>query len=163
VNQIITTVFYVGRIPFAPGTFGSAVAIPLAYLIHRFLGFPAFALITVGVFLLGWLATARATANTDDHDPSEIVIDEVVGQWIALWPLSAGLWHAGVDPAIFPYPGWIGAFVLFRTFDIYKPWIVGWADRMHSPLGVMLDDVLAGLLAAVCVSALAAVAHGVLI
>jgi len=158
-NRLIATFFYVGRIPFAPGTFGSLAALPLAYLLHRFYGFPAFAVITVLVFLLGWVATSAVTRGRDDHDPAEIVIDEVVGQWIALWPLSAGLWYFDADPAIFPFPGWVGGFVLFRLFDILKPWPVSWADRMPTALGVMLDDVLAGLMAAICVSALAWVAH----
>ena len=90
-----------------------------------------------------------------------MVIDEVVGQWIALWPLSAGLWLGGAEPWLFPWPGWVAAFVLFRLFDIWKPGPVGWADRLHSPMGVMLDDVIAGVLAALMVAASAAVAHGV--
>jgi len=159
-SKVIATFFYVGRLPLAPGTWGSVAALPLGYALHRYAGFPAFMAVTALVFLIGWWATAIATRGADDHDPGEIVIDEVVGQWIALWPLSAGLWHAGIDPAIFPYPGWIGAFVLFRLFDIWKPGPVGWADRKQSALGVMLDDVIAGLMAAICVSVLAAIAHG---
>ena len=161
-SRLIATVFYVGRVPFAPGTFGSLVALPLGYLLHRFAGFPGLLIATVLVFALGWWATAAATKGTTDHDPSEIVIDEVAGQWIALWPLSFGLWHAGVDPSVFPYPGWIAAFVLFRLFDILKPWPVSWADRKTTALGVMLDDVIAGLMAAICVAGLAALAHGAL-
>ena len=158
-SNLITTVFYVGRLPWAPGTFGSLAALPMAYLLHRYCGFQVFFAITVLVFLIGWLATFTATWGRSDHDPSAIVIDEVVGQWIALWPLSAGLLHAGVDPAISPYPGWIAAFILFRFFDILKPWPVSWADKKTTALGVMLDDVLAGVLAAICVSALAWYAH----
>jgi len=158
--RFLATLFYIGLIPRAPGTFGSLAAIPLAYLLHRFTGFPVFALATLLVFVIGWQATNMATQGQDEHDPGEIVIDEVVGQWIALWPLSLGLWMRGIDPAIFPYPGWIGGFVLFRLFDIWKPWPVSWADRKESALGVMLDDVLAGLMAAICVTILAAIAHG---
>ena len=76
--------------------------------------------------------------------PSHIVIDEVVGQWIALMPLSAGLWFAGAPPQLFPWPGWVVGFLLFRLFDIWKPGPVGWADRRKGPTGVMLDDVVAG-------------------
>ena len=115
------------------------------------------------VFLLGWWATVAETKGKEDHDPGEIVIDEVAGQWIALWPLSLGLWMISADPAVFPYPGWFGGFVLFRLFDILKPWPVSWADRQPTALGVMLDDVLAGILAALCVTALAAIAHGWLV
>ena len=124
-------------------------------------GFPALLAATVAVCLLGWWATAEATRGSDDHDPSEIVIDEVAGIWIALWPLSAGMWHAGADPWLFPWPGWVAAFVLFRAFDILKPGPVGWADRRGDALGVMLDDVIAGVLAALGVVLFAWVAHGI--
>ncbi len=161
-SRLLATFGYVGLIPLAPGTMGSLAALPLAYLVHRFAGFPAFAALTVLVFFIGWWATAGATRDSDNHDPGEIVIDEVVGQWLALWPLSGGLWFMGVDPAIFPYPGWIGGFIMFRLFDIWKPWPVSWADRKETPLGVMLDDVLAGIMAAIVVMAMAAISHGLL-
>ena len=86
------------------------------------------------------------TRETPDADPSEIVIDEVVGMWIALWPVSLGAMMQGVDVTAL-WPGWVTAFLAFRAFDIWKPGPVGLADRMHTPLGVMLDDVVAGLLA----------------
>ncbi len=158
-SALIATFFYVGRAPKAPGTFGSLAALPLAYLLHRFTGFPIFAAVTVLVFVIGWWATSVHTSGQDDHDPGEVVIDEVVGQWIALWPLSFGLWHAGVDPAIWPYPGWIAGFVFFRLFDIWKPWPISWADNKETAFGVMLDDVLAGIMAAICVALLAVYAH----
>jgi phosphatidylglycerophosphatase A len=101
-------------------------------------------------------------AAGEDKDPSEIVIDEVVGMWIALWPLSAGLWLGGADPWVFPWPGWVGAFVMFRLFDVWKPGPVGWADRQPGTMGVMLDDVIAGALAAAVVTLAAGVAHGML-
>ncbi|TYB89375.1 phosphatidylglycerophosphatase A [Oceaniovalibus sp. ACAM 378] len=160
-TRFIATFAYVGLLRPAPGTWGSAVAIPLAWLLHWSGGFPLLVVATALVFVLGWWATLRETADTGD-DPSEIVVDEVVGQWIALWPLSAGLWHAGAEAHVFPWPGWVGAFVMFRLFDIWKPGPVGWADRLHSPLGVMLDDVIAGLMAAVVVALAAGFAHGVL-
>lgn len=162
-SALIATFLYVGRLPLAPGTFGSLAALPFGYLFHRFTGFPGLAVATLALFALGWWATAAETRGRDDHDPGEIVIDEVVGQWIALWPLSFGLWHAGVDPALFPYPGWIGAFLMFRLFDILKPWPVSWADRKSTAFGVMFDDVLAGLMAAIVVMVAAAIAHGWLI
>jgi phosphatidylglycerophosphatase A len=159
-STLFATVFGIGRIPFAPGTWGSAAALPLGYLLHRYGGFPGLALATLAIFALGWWATARYTATAKSHDPSEVVIDEVAGQLIALWPLSLGLWHAGAAPEVFPNPGWVGAFLMFRLFDIWKPWPVSRADAMDTPLGVMLDDVLAGLYAAIVVTIAAAVAHG---
>ena len=162
-SRMIATLFGVGLLRPAPGTWGSAAAVALAWLVHGLGGFPLLFAATIAVFFLGWWATDRATRGSDDHDPSEIVIDEVAGQWTALLPLSAGLWFAAADPWVFPYPGWIGAFLLFRLFDIWKPGPVGWADRKHTPLGVMLDDVIAGAMAAVILSLAAALSHGVLL
>lgn len=161
-SKLIATFFYVGLIRPAPGTWGSAAAIPVGYLIHALFGFPVLLLATIAVFFIGWWATKSYVADHDNHDPSEVVIDEVAGQWIALLPVSAGLWHAGVDPWVFPYPGWVTAFVMFRLFDIWKPGPVGWADRISTPLGVMLDDIIAGAMAAIVVMAAAAIFHGVL-
>jgi len=161
-SRFIATFFFVGLAPVAPGTFGSLAALPVGYGLHVLGGFPLLAAATLAVFLIGWWATAAATKGAADHDPGEIVIDEVAGQWIALWPLSFGLWHAGVAPHVFPYPGWIGAFLMFRLFDIWKPWPVSWADQKSTAFGVMLDDVLAGLYAAIVVSLAAAISHGVL-
>ena len=161
-TQLIATFFWIGRMRPAPGTWGSAAALPWAWVIHALAGFPGLVLATALAFGLGWWATAVETLGKADHDPGEIVIDEVVGVWIALWPLSAGLWHAGADPWVFPWPGWLGAFLLFRLFDIWKPGPIGWADRRGDPLGVMLDDVIAGVFAALGVLALAALYHGVI-
>jgi len=160
--RLIATFFGVGLLHPAPGTWGSAAAIPLGYLLHATLGFPGFLLATIAVFLIGWWATAAATHGKADHDPSEIVIDEVAGQWVALLPVSAGLWHAGADPWLFPWPGWVTAFLMFRLFDIWKPGPVGRADRLHTPLGVMVDDIVAGIMAGIVVMLAAGFAHGVL-
>ena len=159
-TRLITTFFYVGLLPGAPGTWGSLAALPVAMALHYFGGFPLLALATALAFGIGWWATAVETLGTSTPDPGEIVIDEVVGQWITLFPLSMGLWLMARDPGIFPWPGWVGAFVLFRFFDIVKPFPVSWADRLHTPLGVMLDDVIAGILAALVLLGAAAVAHG---
>lgn len=161
-TRLIATFFYVGLLRPGPGTWGTAAAIPVAWVIHGLGSFPALVLATAAVFALGWWATERETAGKADQDPSEIVIDEVAGVWVALWPLSFGMWHIGADPWLFPYPGWIGAFIMFRIFDIWKPGPVGWADRKKGPMGVMLDDVIAGLMAAVVVMAAAAISHGFL-
>lgn len=158
---IIGTVFGVGYIRPAPGTWGSLVALPWAWLLHVLGGFPLLLLGAIAAFLKGWWATSKMTEGSDDHDPSEIVIDEVVGQWIALLPLSYAAWSNDI-PVHVLWPGWIAAFALFRLFDIWKPWIIGWADQRGDALGVMLDDVIGGVFAAIGVMALAAFAHGVL-
>ena len=158
---MIGTVFGVGYIRPAPGTWGSLVALPWAWLLHVLGEFPLLLLGVIAAFLKGWWATSKMTAGSDDHDPSEIVIDEVVGQWIALLPLSFAAWNNDI-PIQVMWPGWIAAFALFRLFDIWKPWVIGWADRRGDALGVMLDDVIAGIFAAIGVIVLAGLAHGVI-
>lgn len=157
--RMITTVFGVGLLPKAPGTWGTALAVPLGYLLHGLGGPLLLAIATAATFALGVWAIRIDTQGKADHDPGEIVIDEVVGLWITLLPVSYGLAHAGVAPWTFPWPGWIAAFVLFRLFDIFKPWPVSRADALHTPLGVMLDDVVAGIMAGICVIILAILYH----
>jgi phosphatidylglycerophosphatase A len=159
--KVIATFFGVGLLKPAPGTWGSLAALPVAYAILSFGGFWLFLNITFFVFMSGWIATQKVTENQADHDPSYIVIDEVAGQWIALFPVGYGAMMMSVD-LLALYPGWIAAFVLFRLFDITKPWLVGKLDARKDPLGVMLDDVVAGIFAAICVIALAALFHLVL-
>ncbi|MFL4471028.1 phosphatidylglycerophosphatase A [Tateyamaria armeniaca] len=158
---MIATVCGVGYLRPAPGTWGSAVALPMAWVLHLLGGFPLLLVALIATFAKGWWATRVLTDGQTDHDPSEIVVDEVVGQWIALLPLSYAAWDRGID-ILAMWPGWIAAFVLFRLFDIWKPLWVGTADRRGDALGVMLDDVIAGVFAAIGVLALAALAHGVL-
>lgn len=161
-TRLIATVFYIGLLRPAPGTWGSLAALPMAYGLHLAGGFWALAVATAAVSVVGWWATMRETSGKAEHDPAEIVIDEVAGQWLALWPVSFGAAHVGAD-VLALWPGWIGAFLLFRLFDITKPWLVGRADRRADALGVMLDDIVAGVFAAVGVIILAVIAHGVLI
>lgn len=158
---LIGTVMGVGHIRPAPGTWGSLVALPWGWLLHVLGGFPLLLLGVIAAFLSGWWATIKMTKGADDHDPSEIVVDEVVGQWIALLPLSYAAWSMGLN-VLTMWPGWIAAFALFRLFDILKPGPVGWADRRNDALGVMLDDVIAGILAALGILVLAGLYHGVL-
>ncbi|MBY6005734.1 phosphatidylglycerophosphatase A [Salipiger bermudensis] len=159
--KAIASFFYVGFLKPAPGTWGSLAALPVAYLLLVAGGFWLLAAATVAAFVLGLIATERMTTNAADHDPSWIVIDEVVGQWIALFPVGYGAMMMSVDVWRL-WPGWISAFVFFRLFDIWKPWLVGKADRRGDAMGVMLDDVIAGVFSAIVSIALAALAHGVL-
>ncbi|SFD75160.1 phosphatidylglycerophosphatase A [Sulfitobacter brevis] len=158
---LIGTLLGVGYIRPAPGTWGSLVALPWAWLVHIIGGFPLLVIGIIVAFLKGWWATSKMTEGSDDHDPSHIVVDELVGQWIALAPLSYAAWTMDISITAM-WPGWIAAFALFRLFDIWKPLIIGWADRRGDALGVMLDDVFAGIFAAIGVLALAALYHGVL-
>jgi phosphatidylglycerophosphatase A len=156
-DRLIATWFGAGLLRPAPGTWGTLAALPFAWALHGLGGFAALALGTVAVFALGWWVSARLT-GPENPDPSEIVIDEVAGMWLALWPVSLGAQMAGAD-VLRLWPGIVAGFIAFRLFDIWKPGPIGWADRMHTPLGLMLDDILAGVFAAVAVVALAGIAH----
>lgn len=157
-TRLIATFFYVGYLRPAPGTWGSLAALPAAWLVFTAVGFWGLIAATVAVYFLGHWATGVETKNKENHDPSEIVIDEVCGQWIALLPIAYGAANAGIAITAL-WPGWIAAFVLFRLFDITKWGPIGWADRKHGPTGVMLDDVIAGIFAAIGVLLLAGLAH----
>ena len=160
--RLVTTVAGTGYLRPAPATWASAAAIALGLIILRYPGFPVFAAATLAVTILGFWSIARDLAENPTDDPAFIVIDEVAGQWIALcFPAAAFWWRGSLD--WMPYPGWVAAFVFFRLFDIWKPGIIGRADRRHDPTGVMLDDVLAGRFAGVATVIAAGVAHGLLI
>ncbi len=159
--KIITTVFGVGYLRPAPGTWASAFALAVGLAINTLLGFPALVLATVLVTALGFWACGRDLAGRPGADPSEVVIDEVAGQWIALLFPACAFWWRGWE-GVMPYPGWVAAFVFFRLFDIWKPWLVGRADRRGDAAGVMLDDLWAGLFAGVAVVVAAGLAHGLL-
>ncbi len=146
-TRLLAVFFGAGLLRPAPGTWGSLAALMTGYVIARYFGVWGLVLGAALAFFVGWWATAEETRGKDDHDPSEIVIDEVAGQWISLIPVVAligtpvSLWSAATL-------WWLAAFALFRLFDITKPGPVGWADRRGSALGVMLDDVIAGGIAA---------------
>lgn len=135
--EFLATCAYVGKAPVAPGTWGSLAALPLGWGIVQAWGITGLAIGIVASSLIGWWASAVHGRTSGQHDAGEVVIDEVAGQWIALLP-------AGLDPFLFA-----AAFVLFRAFDIAKPGPIGHADkRLDGGLGVMVDDLLAGVAAA---------------
>lgn len=159
-SKLIATFFFVGLLRPAPGTWGSLAALPAAWVVIQWAGYLGLIVATLLVFLAGLWATMEQTRDSDDHDPSEIVIDEVAGQWIALVPVAYGAQMMSL-PTLNLWPGWIAAFVFFRFFDIRKPWLVGLADRRNDAFGVMLDDVIAGVYAAIAVVMLAVAYHAV--
>ena len=156
--RMIVTVGGVGLLKPAPGTWGSAVAIPVTYALHVIGGAGLVIAMTFALFGIGYWAS-HAYLSGRHEDPSEIVIDEVVGQLIALWPLSIGLWLMDHPSHIFPWPGVVGGFILFRLFDIWKPWPIRAFDRPGA-VWIMLDDVAAGIAAALVIFVSAGVSHG---
>lgn len=126
-----------GLAPWAPGTVGSAVAL-LPWLLLRGLPWPWYIAAIVAAFALGAWACDRAGRLIGVADHGALVWDEFVGQWIALLPALMAPWWTV-----------LAGFVLFRLFDILKPWPIGWVDRrVKGGLGVMLDDAVAGIAAA---------------
>ena len=135
ISEIIGTVFYVGRSPFAPGTMGSLVALLVWYILKPSIIDPLFLLITGGVFFIGIAVSTVLIDVWNEKDPKEIVIDEWVGMWISLYLVPHTiLWG-------------LVAFFFFRVFDILKPGPVQVMDDMDDAIGVMMDDVVAGILA----------------
>jgi phosphatidylglycerophosphatase A len=135
---VAATFFGSGKFPFASGTAGSIAALPVIWLLHSNLGVSAVIAFAVILFFVGIWASTIYIDVSGDNDPSPVVIDEVVGQAIAVSFLPIGLVEYGV------------AFVLFRIFDITKIWPANWAEqRLKGGLAVMLDDVVAGLYAGV--------------
>ncbi|WP_184484480.1 phosphatidylglycerophosphatase A family protein [Neoroseomonas alkaliterrae] len=144
--MMVATLGGIGRLRPGPGTWGSLAVLPAALL------GPAGALLLAAVAAVaGWLAV-RALPADGPQDPGWIVVDEAAGMLLALAALPAGAGWAGVALA----------FLLFRAFDILKPWPVSWADRQEGATGVMLDDILAGAMAAAVLLALGAIAPGLL-
>lgn len=162
-DRLLCIFFGVGLLRPAPGTWASAVAVLLGVQIHRIGHFPLLAALTIAVTYAGFRAVRSYTWGMSDPDRAEIVIDEVAGQWLALCFPSAAFFIVKMPSDIFPYPGWLAAFIFFRIFDIWKPWLVGQADREGGVDGVMKDDLWAGLFAGIATLILAAFAHLVLI
>jgi len=129
------TLFGLGRIGFAPGTLGSLVALPIAWLVMRFGGVFGLLGLCAATSILALWASDRYARSRETHDPSECIIDEVAGQFLAcaLSPLSI--------------TGFAAAFVLFRLFDISKLWPISAVERIQGGAGIVGDDLIAGLMA----------------
>ena len=131
--QFAATFFYLGKLPFAPGSWGSLGALivwiylPSSYLLQM--------IMIIILFSIGVISSKKMAAAMNVHDPSEIVIDEAVGMWIALFMLPHSI-------AIYSM-----AFILFRIFDIFKPSFIYRVQNLPGGWGIMMDDVLAGIIA----------------
>ena len=154
-SAVVASVFGIGYFEFAPGTIMSAVAVPLAILIGLHGGGGMGILgASIIVLVVGILACADHMRQTGRHDdPSECVIDELAGQWLAC--SCCLLTFGGLVPAAthISLPAFFLAFALFRLFDIWKPWPVSWADqKLSGGIGVMTDDAIAGVMAGALVA-----------
>lgn len=122
----------IGRIPVAPGTWGTLVALPIAYLVGR-LPLALGVVVTGGLVAAAVRIASRAEASLGVEDPGAIVIDEIAGLVVAF------LGHPFVPASA------VGIFLLFRLLDIVKPFPIGWAEkRLRGGTAVVMDDVLAG-------------------
>ncbi len=136
---VLATWFGCGCWPFGPGTAGSLGAVAAAWLLCRLTGLaPVWLLAAAAALLLPAIwAAGQVARSSGKEDPGIVVVDEVLGQWVALAAAGA-----------FTFTGAAAAFVLFRLFDIIKPWPVRAAERLPGGWGIVADDVLAGVWAA---------------
>ena len=132
----------VGKIKYASGTFASLFACILFSLLLIISNITVILFITVIIFLYSFSAINNFANEFKSDDPEEIVIDEVVGQMLALLAIP-------IYETLFPLPAvyyYVSAFLLFRLFDIWKPYPIGYVDNnVKGALGIMLDDILAGI------------------
>ncbi|OPZ20275.1 MAG: Phosphatidylglycerophosphatase A [candidate division BRC1 bacterium ADurb.BinA364] len=132
--------FGAGYSPIAPGTAGSAAAIPLYFLAFDWLNRPGWAWAGYLAFVALWFAagvwaSSRAETLLRKTDPGFVCIDEVVGYFLCVFALPNPIpWHA-----------FVVAFFVFRLFDIWKPEPIDRLQRLHGGLGIMIDDLLAGV------------------
>ena len=124
-----------GTVDKAPGTFGTLAAIPV-YLLMQNLDYMVYFWILIATFIVGVYLCDKTSKDLGVHDHPGIVWDEFVGYWITMWLAPTGWLYI------------IVGFVLFRIFDILKPWPISWLDKhVEGGFGIMIDDVLAGILA----------------
>ncbi|MCF6292123.1 MAG: phosphatidylglycerophosphatase A [Robiginitomaculum sp.] len=138
-SKILATFFGTGYLRPAPGTWGSLAALPLGVWVLVVSDWYVLLALTIVIFFIGIWASDHYSKNTGNKDPSEVVIDEVAGQWLALVFVQPILWQV------------LAAFVLFRLFDITKPWLIGRLEKLPGGLGIMSDDMLAGLVAGILI------------
>lgn len=149
-DQLLAFGFGSGLSPKAPGTVGTLAAVPLYLLLH-YLPLPAYIVVLVVAFAVGVWLCDRSSKALQCHDHPGIVWDEFVGYWLTMLCAPAGWWWVVVG------------FLLFRLFDIAKPWPIAWFDRkVPGGLGIMLDDVIAGLVALAILQVAAVVSSAVM-
>mgnify|MGYP001422266798 CR=1 FL=1 len=144
-NTLFVTLFGLGKLPKIPGTFGSLATVIILYIFFHILNLST-NLILIGliiIFIFSFLAVAAHIKDNENKDPKEVIIDEFIGQSIPiyLYEISHGI-NKSADEAIIFYGV---CFILFRFFDIIKPFPVSFFDRnFKNSFGVIMDDVCAG-------------------
>ena len=141
-NLFFLTLFYIGKIKYAPGTIASLITCLLFLLLINVIDITVLLFCTLVIFCYSFIAINNAYETFNTDDPQEIVIDEVVGQMLPLLtiPIYETLY---LVPKIYYC---IAAFVLFRLFDIWKPYPISYVDsNVEGAKGIMLDDILAGI------------------
>ena len=145
VNTLFVTMFGLGKVPKIPGTFGSFATVIILYLFFHVLNLSSNLILTflIVIFILSFSAVANHIKESENKDPKEVIIDEFIGQSIPiyLYEISHGTEKSSDDALIF-----YGIFfVLFRFFDIAKPFPVSFFDKnFKNSFGVIMDDVFAG-------------------
>ncbi|MBH9740215.1 phosphatidylglycerophosphatase A [Vibrio navarrensis] len=141
--HLLATGFGSGLSPVVPGTMGTLASVPF-FLLLAYLPLPIYLSVVLLACVVGIKICQVTSADMGVHDHGSIVWDEFVGFWITML----------IVPALnIPLSEWqwlVSGFVLFRFFDMVKPWPIGWLDkRVHGGLGIMLDDIVAGVMSAV--------------
>ena len=144
-NSLFVTMFGLGKIKFMPGTFGSLATIFILYYFFHILklSLPIILIVLIIIFIYSFIAISNHTKNSKNKDPSEIIIDEFIGQSIPvyLYEISHGSTKSGDEVIIYYFI----FFILFRYFDIMKPFPVNFFDKnFKNSFGVIMDDVCAG-------------------
>ena len=148
-DKYFVTIFCIGYTKFAPGTLGSLCGVLTFYYFYNFFSaYPIYLFFLISaIFILGWYFIFTYVHKNKIHDPSEIIIDEFIGQLICLTPLLF-LSNFQFNPEYLTEII-IFAFLLFRFFDILKPWPINIIDRSRSSISIIMDDIIAGLFSAI--------------
>ena len=137
--QFLASGFGSGLSPIAPGTMGTLAAMPIWWIMATYLPLSGYIAVTIIAFFIGIIICQRASDELGVHDHGGIVWDEFVGLWITMTFAPVSLTSA------------ILGFILFRIFDVIKPWPIQFIDeKIEGGFGIMFDDVLAGIFALIC-------------
>ena len=143
-SSLINTCLFVGLSPLVPGTVGSIFALFLWWFFQP--SFTIFITIIIIISLLSYFTILFELTNTNKKDPQHIVVDEAIGMWISVLFLSAN-----------DYLHIIFAFILFRLFDILKPSIINRVQNIKGPVGILFDDIIAGLMTCMIIAGISTI------